>query len=367
MKKGCLGCLLPAILIVLLGLAVILPLMISVGASINSSSSLSSTPSAPPSSLCGTSTVNVPQRAVPWMAEAEKTSGIPAAWFAAIADRESDFRPDIYAYDRNGGTWGLFQLNREEWSKVYPDASANGTGTPPGITDPMIHSHYAGIYFKNRLATVQKMKANHPEKEFAKLSDLEALAVAHNAGEGTLQAYPHITPGVMDYLKEIQSAYKPQPCNAPPAPPGPGNNGLFGVDDYAPVRRGREGVDDWAFFWGECVSYVAFMIRTHTPHADFHNLWRDGKWRPEEAHFGHAKMWDERAKAVGVRVDTTPAVGAVAQHSRNDHGHVAYITNVYEDGTFDINEYNHGPRHKFGTRTRVSIPKDFDVILHFEE
>ena len=155
----------------------------------------------------------------------------------------------------------------------------------------------------------------------------------------------------------------PQGCTAITT----GSSPVAGVDDYAPVRRGREGVDDWAFYWGECVSYVAFMIRTHSPHTDFHNLWRDGKWQPEEAHFGNAKMWDERAKAVGVRVDTTPAVGAVAQHSRNGYGHVAYITAVHEDGTFDINEYNHGPRHEFGTRSHVSIPKDFDVVIHFEE
>lgn len=146
-----------------------------------------------------------------------------------------------------------------------------------------------------------------------------------------------------------------------------GSSPVAGVDDYAPVRRDREGLDDWAFYWGECVSYVAFMIRTHSPHTDFHNLWRDGKWQPEEAHFGNAKMWDERAKAVGVRVDTTPTVGAVAQHSRNGYGHVAYITAVHEDGTFDVNEYNHGPRHQFGTRSHVSIPKDFDVVIHFEE
>ena len=146
-----------------------------------------------------------------------------------------------------------------------------------------------------------------------------------------------------------------------------GSSPVAGVDDYAPVRRDREGLDDWAFYWGECVSYVAFMIRTHSPHTDFHNLWRDGKWQPEEAHFGNAKMWDDRAKAVGVRVDTTPTVGAVAQHSRNGYGHVAYITAVHEDGTFDVNEYNHGPRHQFGTRSHVSIPKDFDVVIHFEE
>lgn len=362
------GCLLPALPIILLGLAVILPLMISVGTSVKASSDASPGSSVPPRTVCGTSSVKVPEYAVAWMNEAEKTSGIPAAWFAAITDRESDFRPHLFADDENGGTWGLFQINREEWASVHPDATTEQTGTPPGITDPMTHAHYGGIYFKNRLAVVQKLKADNPDAAFAQLSDLDALVVAHNSGEGNLKKYPKLPKITREYLAEIQAAYNPQPCSAP-APPGPGSSGLFGVDDYAPVRRGREGVDDWAFFWGECVSYVAFAIRTYTPHKDFHNTWRGGNWNHEANHFGNAKAWDERARAVGIRVDTTPAVGAVAQHSRNDYGHVAFIVAVHDDGTFDINEYNHGrgKRHKFGTRTRVSIGKDFDAILHFEE
>ena len=139
-----------------------------------------------------------------------------------------------------------------------------------------------------------------------------------------------------------------------------GGSPAAGVDDYAPVRRDREGLDDWAFYWGECVSYAAFAVRTYSPHKDFVNNWRG-------AHFGNAKEWDEAARKLGIRVDQTPTVGAVAQHSRNKNGHVAYITAVHDDGTFDINEYNHGPRHKFGTRSHVSIPKDFDVVIHFEE
>ena len=139
-----------------------------------------------------------------------------------------------------------------------------------------------------------------------------------------------------------------------------GGNPVAGVDDYAPVRRDREGLDDWAFYWGECVSYAAFAVRTYSPHKDFVNNWRG-------AHFGNAKEWDEAARKLGIRVDQTPTVGAVAQHSRNKNGHVAYITAVHADGTFDVNEYNHGPRHKFGTRSHVSIPKDFDVVIHFEE
>lgn len=142
-----------------------------------------------------------------------------------------------------------------------------------------------------------------------------------------------------------------------------GSSPAVGVDDYGPYWASRgnvEGEDEWAFYWGECVSYAAFAVRTYSPHKDFVNNWRG-------AHFGNAKEWDEAARELGIRVDQTPTVGAVAQHSRNKNGHVAYITAVHEDGTFDVNEYNHGPRHKFGTRSHVSIPKDFDVVIHFEE
>ena len=371
MKKGCVGCLLPALPVILLCIAVLFPLMLSLRNSVKSSSDASNSPSAPPPrAICGASNVKIPEQAVAWMEEAEKTSGIPAAWFAAITDRESDFRPHLFANDENGGTWGLFQINREEWASVYPDATTQQTGTPPGITDPMIHAHYGGPYFRNRLETVKKLKANNPDAAFAQLSDLDALVVAHNSGEGNLKKYPNLPRITREYLAEIQAAYTPQTCTTtPPASPGPGNNGLFGVDDYAPFRNGREGVDDWAFYWGECVSYVAFAIRTYTPHKDFHNTWRGGDWDDVANHFGNANAWDERARTVGIRVDTTPAVGAVAQHSRNDYGHVAFITAVHDDGTFDINEYNHGreKHHKFGTRTNVSIGKDFDAILHFEE
>ena len=362
MKKGCVGCLLPALPVILLGLALILPLMVSVGASVKSNSDASSAPSAPPRTVCGTSTTKVPQHAIAWMKEAERTSGIPAAWFAAITDRESDFRPNVYEEDKWGGTWGLFQINREEWASVYPDATTEQTGTPPGITDPMTHAHYGGIYFKNRLAVVQKLKEDNPDAEFAQLSDLDALVIAHNGGEGSLKRYPKLSKITREYLAEIQAAYHPQPCTPSPAPPG--SSGLLGIDDYAAVRRGREGIDDWSFFWGECTSYTAFAIRHYTSHKDFHNYWRGGNGSNR---FSHSKHWDERARAVGIRVDTTPAVGAVAQHSRNDHGHVAFIVAVHDDGTFDINEYNHGEYHQFGTRTRVSIGKDFDAILHFEE
>lgn len=167
--------------------------------------------------------------------------------------------------------------------------------------------------------------------------------------------YSHHEATVASLLPTIQT----QGCTAVAA----GSSPVAGVDDYGPywASKGKyEGLDEWAFYWGECVSYAAFAVRTYTSHKDFVNNWRG-------VHFGNAKEWDEAARKLGIRVDQTPTVGAVVQHSRNAYGHVAYIVAVHADGTFDINEYNHGPRHKFGTRSHVSIPKDFDVVIHFEE
>ncbi len=197
---------------------------------------------------CGTSNVDVPDRAKPWMAEAEKTSGIPAGWFAVVAKRESDFEPANFTNDINHGTWGLFQLNREEWTKVYGAGNERDGKTPVGITDPMVHAHYAGIYFKERLKEVRRLKKVHPKKPFAQLTDLQALAVAHNSGERNLQKYPTLPSVTADYLTDIRTNYSDCEIVADAGK-------LHGKDDYKSYWKQKanhaNGDDPWNFFWGE--------------------------------------------------------------------------------------------------------------------
>ena len=51
---------------------------------------------------------------------------------------------------------GLLQMNRSVWRGVHPDGADQ---TPPeGITDPMVHAHYGGMYLKNRLEGVKQLK-----------------------------------------------------------------------------------------------------------------------------------------------------------------------------------------------------------------
>ncbi len=312
---------------------------------------------------CGKTPIQISEEVHKWMAAAAESSGLPEGWLTAIADRESDFDPKQYTPDENGGTWGLFQINREEWGGVYPGASKKGTGTPSGITDPMTHAKYGGIYFKNRLKTVQKLKEKNPDKPFAALSDLDALVIAHNAGEGNLVKYPKLPSITKDYLEEIRNNFTAEACT-PTGTPTPGGKGVSGVDDYKEWWQSKgsltSGYDPQGFAWAQCTSYSAFAVRKYTSYTNFSNSWKG-------LHFGNAAEWHIAAKKAGIRVDKTPAVGAVAQRLNGTWGHVAFVVAVNEDGTFVINEYDYAVRRNFGSRKGLKVGKDFDNILHFEK
>ena len=224
--------------------------------------------------------------------------------------------------------------------------------------------HYAArtFYLGHTVAVRHGDGAGNVGYHIPGLMDIEgwqSMDLGQAAQKVQVSAFPDYYSKHEATVASLLPTLQTQGCTAVAA----GSSPVAGVDDYGPYWASKgnfEGEDEWAFYWGECVSYAAFAVRTYSPHKDFVNNWRG-------AHFGNAKEWDEAARKLSIRVDQTPTVGAVAQHSRNNYGHVAYITAVHEDGTFDINEYNHGPRHKFGTRSHVSIPKDFDVVIHFEE
>jgi len=70
---------------------------------------------------------------------------LPEPWIAAVMAQESGFRPDAYAPDANGGTWGLFQLNASIWTNAYghpwsSDLDANGIWD---VKDAAIHARVA--------------------------------------------------------------------------------------------------------------------------------------------------------------------------------------------------------------------------------
>ncbi|PRY14560.1 CHAP domain-containing protein [Kineococcus rhizosphaerae] len=125
-------------------------------------------------------------------------------------------------------------------------------------------------------------------------------------------------------------------------------------NDYDGKARG--------FAQDNCTAFAAYRIATRLGVPAFSNSWK--------THWGDAGHWDDAARAVGVRVDKTPTVGAVAVNDVHKVGHVAYVNRVYSDGSFDVEEYNWNlddPR-SYGTRSHVHVSgaqRDFQWMLHF--
>ena len=117
------------------------------------------------------------------------------------------------------------------------------------------------------------------------------------------------------------------------------------------------GVDAWAFYNRQCTSFVAW--RLNDAGIPFHNHMKG-------AHFSNATNWDVNARQIGIKVNKTPAPGAVAQWKAGNHaskyGHVAYVTEVKGDQV-TIEEYNYKP-YSFSRRTVPASQPSY--YLHFK-
>ncbi len=126
------------------------------------------------------------------------------------------------------------------------------------------------------------------------------------------------------------------------------------------------GVDPWGFYWGQCVSYAAWKVRTTTSFSNFRNNYTYGG---TSVHFGNAVEWAAAARAIGVSVNTHPTVGSIAWRASGSAGHVAYVTGVNGDGTINISEYNFLVPGGFDTRSHVvwwgGGSSGFDGFIHF--
>lgn len=77
----------------------------------------------------------------------------------------------------------------------------------------------------------------------------------------------------------------------------------------------------------------------------FHNQYKG------QERWGHAKYWNDAAKRAGVPVHGTPKAGDVAVREGGTYGHVAFVTKVNANGTFEVDEYNYGGTKNYGHRT----------------
>lgn len=149
---------------------------------------------------------------IKWITTAAQASKqkIPAGFFRAVAEQESDIRPDVFYPDRNGGTWGIWQINEYLTGKYYDggnfstDRNKNGI---PDVQEPMISAKIAAAYFDDLYVQIKKLREKKPNELWVKdMTLLESVAIAHNAGPTGMRKYPNFrTPSVTDkYLRNMK-------------------------------------------------------------------------------------------------------------------------------------------------------------------
>ncbi len=114
--------------------------------------------------------------------------------------------------------------------------------------------------------------------------------------------------------------------------------------------------DDWGMFVRQCVSFVAWRLHSQSGFDIPRGTYSD--W--------NASVWGVNAKKLLYKVDSIPAVGAVAWGS----GHVAWVAEV-NGSTVTLEDYNHykngtsGPTD--GAYHKYSVPASTYQYIHFKD
>ncbi|MCY7412440.1 MAG: CHAP domain-containing protein [Salinibacterium sp.] len=120
--------------------------------------------------------------------------------------------------------------------------------------------------------------------------------------------------------------------------PGPRQAG----DDYP--FRGEGGLSPLRYYAGECVDFVAWRLNRDAGFTGAPWRWT---WSNLTPGGGSAVSWRSQWESHGWPVSSTPVAGAVAL---TDYDHVAYVKEVYGDGSVLVEEYNYGSYHAYGQR-----------------
>lgn len=148
---------------------------------------------------------------IKWILTAAQLSKqkIPAGFFRAIAEQESNINPKAFAMDRNGGTWSIWQINEYHVGRFYDggnfETDRNDNGTPD-VQEPLIAAKIAAAYFDDLYLQLEQMRKDYADERWAKeLTVWEAMAVAHNAGPTGMRKYPNFAvPEITDkYLRNM--------------------------------------------------------------------------------------------------------------------------------------------------------------------
>jgi surface antigen len=125
------------------------------------------------------------------------------------------------------------------------------------------------------------------------------------------------------------------------------------------------GADAYNFVKSNCTSFVAWRLDGDGKRIDnvhgYSYTCSDGRILTR---WSNANCWDESARRLGLRVDKSAEVGAVAQWNAGAAGHVAYVAAVYLDtGEILVEEYNYSFLCRYDRRRiRISSVENF---IHF--
>ena len=121
--------------------------------------------------------------------------------------------------------------------------------------------------------------------------------------------------------------------------------------------------DEWNFAYRQCTSFVAWRLNSANG-VPFSNQYGGiDRW-------GDAGQWGASARKLGIRVDTVPEVGAVAWSGpgyggASEFGHVAWVSQVLDNGYVVVEEYNAGWAGSWGVRT---VPANqFQGYIHVKD
>jgi surface antigen len=131
-------------------------------------------------------------------------------------------------------------------------------------------------------------------------------------------------------------------------------------DDYPYRGASKNAVDPWNFYKTECTSFAAWAVNSRLG-IPFHNYYKGPQW-------GNAYNWDNAARSAGISVTGTPRAGDVAVRNSGTYGHVAFVTSVNSDGSFEIDEYNRNGTHVYSHRrtTIGTASAQFDSFIHLK-
>jgi surface antigen len=120
--------------------------------------------------------------------------------------------------------------------------------------------------------------------------------------------------------------------------------------------------DKWAFYRGQCTSWVAYRLNLLNKIAFTNSYGGRGRW-------GDAVNWGPRARKLKITVNGTPAAGAVAWYGPTKaapDGHVAYVEKVNSATSFVMSELNYDSDNGFWVHTITKATGDWPTgFIHF--